>query len=106
MEGTSGSTGISLASLACTRGHGTVVVMPDDQSSQKSDLLRRLGAGVLVVRNCSISKPSHYVNVARRVWDWQVNWQREDRAEVLFRTLCVQSFLVLHSAALFLQSCF
>ena len=43
--------------------------MPDDQSSQKSDLLRRLGAGVLVVRNCSISNLGHYVNVARRVWD-------------------------------------
>ena len=69
IEGTSGSTGISLASLASTRGHGTIVVMPDDQSSQKSDLLRRLGCGVLVVRNCGISNPGHYVNVARRVWE-------------------------------------
>ena len=70
IEGTSGSTGISLASLSCTRGHGIIVVMPDDQSSQKADFLRRLGAGVVVVQNCSISNPGHYVNVARRVCEW------------------------------------
>jgi cysteine synthase len=70
IEGTSGSTGISLASLSCTRGHGIIVVMPDDQSSQKADFLRRLGAGVVVVRNCSISNPGHYVNVAKRLCEW------------------------------------
>jgi cysteine synthase A len=47
-----------------------IVVMPDDQSSQKYDFLRRLGAGVVVVRNCGISNPEHYVNVARRICEW------------------------------------
>jgi len=70
IEGTSGSTGISLASLATTRGHGIIVVMPDDQSTQKSDYLRRLGAGVVTVQNCSISNPEHYVNVAKRICNW------------------------------------
>jgi len=70
IEGTSGSTGISLASLSCSRGHGVIVVMPDDQSSQKVEYLQRLGAGVVVVQNCSISNPQHYVNVARRIWEW------------------------------------
>lgn len=70
VEGTSGSTGISLASLCCSRGHAVIVVMPDDQSRQKSDFLRRLGCGVIVVANCGISNPDHYVNVARRVWEW------------------------------------
>lgn len=70
IEGTSGSTGISLASLSCARGHAVVVVLPDDQSTQKADFLKRLGCGVAVVRNCSISNPGHYVNVARRVWEW------------------------------------
>ena len=70
IEGTSGSTGISLASLATTRGHGIIVVMPDDQSTQKSDYLRRLGAGVVIVQNCSISNPEHYVNVAKRICNW------------------------------------
>ena len=79
IEGTSGSTGISLASLSCSRGHGVVVIMPDDQSSQKMDFLKRLGAGVVVVQNCSISNPGHYVNVARRVWEWlQVERRYDD----------------------------
>ena len=78
-EGTSGSTGISLASLSCSRGHGVIVVMPDDQSSQKVDFLRKLGAGVIVVQNCSISNPGHYVNVARRVYEWlQVERRYDD----------------------------
>ncbi len=79
IEGTSGSTGISLASLSCSRGHGVVVIMPDDQSSQKIDFLKRLGAGVVVVHNCSISNPGHYVNVARRVLEWlQVERRYDD----------------------------
>eukprot|EP00956_Cyclotella_meneghiniana_P034210 scaffold102469_cov36-Cyclotella_meneghiniana.AAC.1 len=70
IEGTSGSTGISLASISSSRGHGVIVVMPDDQSSQKREYLERLGCGVVVVPNCSISNSGHYVNVARRIWEW------------------------------------
>ena len=70
IEGTSGSTGISLASISSSRGHGVIVVMPDDQSLQKREFLERLGCGVVVVKNCSISNPGHYVNVARRIWEW------------------------------------
>lgn len=69
IEGTSGSTGISLSSISSSRGHASIVVMPDDQSSQKKEFLQRLGCGVVVVKNCSISNPGHYVNVARRVWE-------------------------------------
>ena len=46
VEGTSGSTGISLARLCQTRGHRLIVVMPDDQSDEKAELLRRYGAAV------------------------------------------------------------
>jgi cysteine synthase A len=79
IEGTSGSTGISLASLATTRGHGIIVVMPNDQSTQKSDYLRRLGAGVVIVQNCSISNPEHYVNVAKRICNWLQVERRYDQ---------------------------
>jgi len=70
IEGTSGSTGISLATLSASRGHSVIVVMPDDQSYQKMELLRKLGVGVVIVKNCSISNPGHYVNVAKRIWEW------------------------------------
>ena len=78
IEGTSGSTGISLASLSCSRGHGVIVVMPDDQSKQKVEYLEKLGVGVVVVKNCSISNPGHYVNVAKRIWEWLQKERRYD----------------------------
>lgn len=67
VEGTSGSTGISLATLSAARGHACLVVLPDDQAAEKQRILRTLGAIVHVVPNCAISNPNHYVNIARRV---------------------------------------
>jgi len=52
--------------------------MPDDQSKQKVDFLKKLGCGVVVVQNCSISNPGHYVNVARRVYEWLQKERRYD----------------------------
>lgn len=67
VEGTSGSTGISLAIMARSRGHACIVVLPDDQSMEKKLILESLGAIVHVVPTASIANPNHYVNVARRV---------------------------------------
>ena len=66
VEGTSGSTGISLCLAAASSGYKVHVVMPDDQAQEKVELLRRFGATVQMVRPASISSPEHYVNVARR----------------------------------------
>jgi hypothetical protein len=43
-EGTVGSTGISLATLARAKGYKAYICMPNDQSTEKSDLLHHLGA--------------------------------------------------------------
>jgi cysteine synthase A len=67
VEGTSGSTGISLATLATQRGHSTIIVMPDDQSKEKQTILRCLGAVLHVVPTAAISNPNQYVNVARKI---------------------------------------
>jgi cysteine synthase A len=67
VEGTSGSTGISLATLCASRGHACLVVLPDDQAMEKQNILKSLGAVVHVVPNAAISNPNHYVNVARRL---------------------------------------
>jgi cysteine synthase A len=40
-EGTSGSTGISLASLCNAKGYGLKIVMPDDQALEKRQLVER-----------------------------------------------------------------
>lgn len=65
VEGTSGSTGISLAYQCRARGYQLHVVMPDDQAEEKRILLEKLGAKVLVVPVCSIANKNHYVNRAR-----------------------------------------
>ena len=66
-EGTVGSTGISLATLCRSRGLRTHIVMPSDQSVEKRQLLRKLGAEVTVVEPAGIVDQKHFVNVARRM---------------------------------------
>lgn len=65
-EGTVGSTGISLATLARAMGYKAHICMPDDQSMEKSDLLLHLGATVERVTVAPITSPDHFVNLARR----------------------------------------
>jgi cysteine synthase A len=67
VEGTSGSTGIALATLCLARGLQLHVVMPDDQADEKRRLLECLGVRVHIVPNCAISNPNHYVNAARKL---------------------------------------
>ncbi len=65
-EGTVGSTGISIATLARALGYRAHICMPDDQSLEKSQLLREMGAVVERVPVTPIIDPGHYVNLARR----------------------------------------
>ncbi|CAG79288.1 tryptophan synthase beta subunit-like PLP-dependent enzyme [Yarrowia lipolytica] len=64
-EGTSGSTGISLAMLSKAMGYNSHICLPDDTSSEKVDLLTNLGAVVDKVRPAGIVDKNHYVNSAR-----------------------------------------
>ena len=65
VEGTSGSTGIALASLCRARGYQCLIVMPDDQAKEKVHLLEQFGARVEVVKTAGIANPNHYYNRAR-----------------------------------------
>jgi cysteine synthase A len=67
VEGTSGSTGIALAYQCNARGYPLHIVMPDDQAMEKRQVLKNLGANVVVVPACAISSKDHYVNTARRL---------------------------------------
>lgn len=66
-EGTVGSTGISLATLARARGYKAQICMPDDQAHEKSNLLLRLGAIVDRVTPAPIVDQRHFVNRARNL---------------------------------------
>ena len=48
VEGTSGNTGMGLALLAAVRGYKAALTMTDEQSKEKVDLLKALGAEVIV----------------------------------------------------------
>ncbi|POS86497.1 Tryptophan synthase beta subunit-like PLP-dependent enzyme [Erysiphe pulchra] len=65
-EGTVGSTGISLASLARALGYKAHICMPSDQSQEKEDILRCLGAQVERVTPAPITSDKHFVNLAKR----------------------------------------
>ncbi len=49
VEGTAGNTGIGLVHVCNDRGYNTIIYTPDNQSQEKIDLLRTLGAEVRVV---------------------------------------------------------
>ena len=49
VEGTAGNTGIGLAHVCNARGYACLIYMPNNQSQEKIDLLRTLGAEVILV---------------------------------------------------------
>lgn len=67
VEGTAGNTGIALALLGNERDYHTIIVIPDDQSQEKIDLLRAFGADVRVVPAAPFTNDANYYHVARRI---------------------------------------
>ncbi|MBM3596537.1 MAG: cysteine synthase A [Alphaproteobacteria bacterium] len=67
VEGTAGNTGIGLALVANARGYKTVIVMPDNQSKEKIDTLRALGAELVLVPPTKFADPNHFVHTSRRI---------------------------------------
>ncbi|CAN3372039.1 hypothetical protein DIURU_001422 [Diutina rugosa] len=63
-EGTSGSTGISIAMLANALGYKAHICLPNDTSPQKIALLESYGAEVEPVPPASIVDPNQYTNAA------------------------------------------
>src|SRR5260221_4212326 len=67
VEGTAGNTGIGLAHVCNARGYRCVIVMPDNQSPEKYELIGALGAAVHRVKAVPYSDPNHYQKVAGRM---------------------------------------
>ncbi len=67
VEGTAGNTGIGLAHVCNARGYRCIIVMPDNQSSEKYQLLAALGAEVHKVPAVPYSNPNQYQKVAERL---------------------------------------
>ncbi len=67
VEGTAGNTGIGLAHICAARGYRCVIVIPDNQSQEKMDLLRVLGAEVRPVAPKPYRDPDNYQKIAGRL---------------------------------------
>ncbi|CAF0927047.1 unnamed protein product [Rotaria sordida] len=66
VEGTAGNTGIGLAHICNALGLKCVIFMPDNQSKEKIDILRVLGAEVTTVPVVPITDPNNYNHHAKR----------------------------------------
>jgi cysteine synthase len=67
VEGTAGNTGIGMALVANALGYRTIIVMPDNQSKEKMDTLRALGAELVLVPPTKFSDCNHFVHTSRRL---------------------------------------
>ena len=67
VEGTAGNTGIGLAHICAARGYRCVIVIPDNQSPEKMDLLRTLGAEVRPVPPKPYVDNDNYQKIAGRL---------------------------------------
>jgi cystathionine beta-synthase len=79
VEGTSGNTGMGLALAAIVKGYKLICVSNDKQSKEKFDVLRAMGAEVVVCpTDVEASDPSSYYSVSKRISEetknsWYVN---------------------------------
>ncbi|HLT32358.1 MAG TPA: cysteine synthase family protein, partial [Aquaticitalea sp.] len=79
IEGTSGNTGMGLALAAIVKGYKCIFVMSDKQSKEKMDILRAVGAEVIVCpTDVEPTDPRSYYSVSKRLGEeiensWYVN---------------------------------
>ena len=68
IEGTSGNTGMGLALTAIAKGYRCIFTMSDKQSQEKQDILKAVGAEVIVCpTNVAPDDPRSYYSVARKL---------------------------------------
>ena len=67
VEGTGGNTGIGLTVIGNALGYKTKIVMPENQSIEKMNLLKYLGAEVILTKQLPFTDPNNYIQLAKRI---------------------------------------
>ena len=67
VEPTSGNTGLGLAIAAAVKGYKCICVMPEKASKEKQDLLKAVGAEVVITPSLPPEDPESYYSVADRI---------------------------------------
>lgn len=92
VEGTAGNTGIGLTLVANAKGYRSIIVIPNNQSVEKIELLRALGADVRLVPPAPFSEPGNYNKIAARIAEeipggfWANQFDNRANSEAHFRT--------------------
>jgi len=69
VEGTAGNTGIGLCLLGNSLGYKTIIVMNDNQTQEKKDLLKNMGADLRLVKPKPYKDDGNFVKIAGRLAD-------------------------------------
>jgi cystathionine beta-synthase len=88
IEGTSGNTGMGLALTAIVKGYKLICVISDKQSREKMDILRAVGAKVVVCpTDVEPSDPRSYYSVSKRLAEETANSWYANQYDNLSNTL-------------------
>ena len=67
VEGTGGNTGIGLTVIGSALGYKTVIVMPNNQSIEKINALKFLGAEVILTEKAPYNDPKNYIQLSKKI---------------------------------------
>jgi cysteine synthase A len=91
IEGTAGNTGIGLTMVGLSRGYSMVIVIAENQSFEKIQLLQTLGARVITVPEKPYSDPGNFNRQAERLarengWFWANQFDNVDNRLAHYKT--------------------
>ena len=67
VEGTGGNTGIGLTILGNSLGFKSVIVLPENQSKEKINMLKYLGAEVIITEQVPYENPKNYIKLSKKI---------------------------------------
>lgn len=67
VEGTAGNTGIGLTLIANSRGYKSIIIMPENQSKEKINTLKSIGANLRLVPAKPYKDPNNYIKISKLI---------------------------------------